>query len=34
MLNGSPDMRYPGGAFGDSYGGAWGSYDKRGPPRR
>ncbi|XP_059655513.1 protein FLX-like 3 [Cornus florida] len=35
MLNGSPEMRYSGGAFGDIYGGgAWGPYDKRGPPRR
>ena len=35
MLNGSPEMRYPGSAYGDIYGGgAWGSYDKRGPPRR
>ncbi|GFS44379.1 hypothetical protein Acr_00g0089990 [Actinidia rufa] len=34
-LNGSPEMRYAGSAYGDSYGGgAWGSYDKRGPPRR
>ncbi|XP_057477255.1 protein FLX-like 3 [Actinidia eriantha] len=35
MLNGSPEMRYAGSAYGDIYGGgAWGSYDKRGPPRR
>ncbi|KAK9277250.1 hypothetical protein L1049_006789 [Liquidambar formosana] len=34
MLNGSPEMRYPGGVFGDGYGGAWGPYDNRGPPRR
>ena len=34
LLNGSPEMRYPGGAFGDGYGGVWGPYDKRGPPRR
>ncbi|KAA8532709.1 hypothetical protein F0562_032742 [Nyssa sinensis] len=34
MLNGSPEMRYSGSAFGDIYGGgAWGTYDKRGPPR-
>ncbi|KAJ9708177.1 hypothetical protein PVL29_000304 [Vitis rotundifolia] len=33
LLNGSPEMRYPGGAFGDGYG-VWGPYDKRGPPRR
>lgn len=31
MLNGSPDMRYPGGGYGG--GGGWGSYDHRGPPR-
>lgn len=34
LMNGNPDMRYPGGAFGDSYGGVWGPYDKRGPGRR
>ncbi|WMV28224.1 hypothetical protein MTR67_021609 [Solanum verrucosum] len=35
MMNGSPEMRYPGGAYGDPYsGGGWGSYDNRGPPRR
>ena len=34
LLNGSPEMRYPAGAFGDGYGGVWGQYDKRGPPRR
>ncbi|KAM7464342.1 hypothetical protein LguiA_032463 [Lonicera macranthoides] len=36
MMNGSPETRYPGGAYGDVYGsgGAWGSYDNRGPPRR
>uniref|UniRef100_A0A5B6ZQM3 Protein FLX-like 3 n=1 Tax=Davidia involucrata TaxID=16924 RepID=A0A5B6ZQM3_DAVIN len=35
MLNGSPEMRYSGSAFGDVYGGgSWGPYDKRGPPRR
>ncbi|KAK4423571.1 protein FLX-like 3 [Sesamum alatum] len=34
MLNGSPETRYPG-PYGDVYGaGPWGSYDKRGPPRR
>ncbi|KAK4399944.1 protein FLX-like 3 [Sesamum angolense] len=34
MLNGSPETRYPG-PYGDVYGGGpWGSYDKRGPPRR
>ncbi|KAI7749479.1 hypothetical protein M8C21_033066 [Ambrosia artemisiifolia] len=33
MLSGSPDMRYPGGGYGDVYGGGWGSYDHRGPPR-
>ena len=34
-LNGSPEMRYAGSAYGDIYGGgAWASYDKRGPPRR
>ncbi|KAJ0433587.1 hypothetical protein HanRHA438_Chr17g0813901 [Helianthus annuus] len=32
MLSGSPDMRYPGGGYGDVYGGGWGSYDQRGPP--
>lgn len=35
MMNGSPEMRYPGGVYGDPYiGGGWGSYDNRGPPRR
>ncbi|KAA8529166.1 hypothetical protein F0562_034035 [Nyssa sinensis] len=35
MVNRSPEMRYSGSAFGDVYGsGAWGPYDKRGPPRR
>ncbi|KAL3510790.1 hypothetical protein ACH5RR_030191 [Cinchona calisaya] len=35
MMNGSPEMRYRGNSFGDPYtSGAWGSYDKRGPPRR
>lgn len=34
LLNGCPDMRYPGGAFDNDYGGAWGHYDKHGPPRR
>ncbi|MFS8032738.1 hypothetical protein Hanom_Chr17g01561221 [Helianthus anomalus] len=33
MLSGSPDMRYQGGGYGDVYGGSWGSYDQRGPPR-
>lgn len=34
VLNGSPETRYPG-SYGDVYGpGPWGSYDKRGPPRR
>lgn len=35
MMNGSPEMRYRGNSYGDPYAsGAWGSYDKRGPPRR
>ncbi|XP_009777705.1 protein FLX-like 3 [Nicotiana tabacum] len=35
VMNGSPEMRYPGGAYGDPYSaGGWGSYDNRGPPRR
>ncbi|KAG5532432.1 hypothetical protein RHGRI_026911 [Rhododendron griersonianum] len=35
MSNGSPEMRYAGGAYGDMYGGgAWGPYDKHGPARR
>ncbi|XP_052199618.1 protein FLX-like 3 isoform X1 [Diospyros lotus] len=36
MLNGSPEMRYAGSAYGDIYGssGRWGPYDKRGPTRR
>lgn len=34
LMNGSPETRYPG-PYGDVYGsGPWGSYDKRGPPRR
>ncbi|KAL6969849.1 hypothetical protein U1Q18_029563 [Sarracenia purpurea var. burkii] len=35
MYNASPERRYAGSAYGDIYGGgAWGTYDKRGPPRR
>lgn len=36
MLNGSPEMRYAGSAYGDIYGssGRWGPYEKRGPTRR
>ncbi|CAL5396566.1 unnamed protein product [Camellia sinensis] len=35
MFSGSPEMRYAGSAYGDMYGGGgWGTYDKRGPPRR
>nr|DAD31772.1 TPA_asm: hypothetical protein HUJ06_010623 [Nelumbo nucifera] len=30
----SSDLGYPGGAFGDTYSGAWGAYDARGPTRR
>lgn len=35
-LNGSPEARYlgSGSGYGDSYGGAWGAYDPRGPLRR
>lgn len=34
MMNGSPEMRYPGSAYTDPHSGGWGSYDHRGPPRR
>ncbi|XP_042494917.1 protein FLX-like 3 [Macadamia integrifolia] len=34
LLKGSSEFGYPSGTFGDGHGGAWGPYDKRGPPRR
>ncbi|XP_048319137.2 protein FLX-like 3 isoform X1 [Ziziphus jujuba] len=34
VLNGSPEMRYPGVAYGDGYGSPWGHYDRHGPSRR
>ncbi|XP_019054237.1 PREDICTED: protein FLX-like 3 [Nelumbo nucifera] len=34
MLKTSSELGYPGGAYGDTYGGAWGPYDTRGSTRR